>query len=159
MNANRLFPRCAAKQKRLVRMISGVSILTSDISKYPCLSQASTSDHYSTTRLQYSIIKMFTNIYKITFSRLHVHEIFPTYELILLDGPLKHFQQSHLICNLSKFISDYLEILKENFINTDPDEMWPKKYDDTLELFDRLYQTLNHFVAVHHPNTCVRCVQ
>ena len=114
MNANGLFPRHAAKQKRLVRMISGVSILTSDISKYPCLSQASTSDHYSTTRLQYSIIKMFTNIYKITFSRLHVHEIFPTYKLILLDGPLKHFQQSHLICNLSKFISDYLEILKEN---------------------------------------------
>ena len=114
MNANGLFPRRAAKQKRLVRMISGVSILTSDISKYPCLSQASTSDHYSTTRLQYSIIKMFTNIYKITFSRLDVHKIFPTYELILLDGPLKHFQQSHVICNLSKFISEYLEILKEN---------------------------------------------
>ena len=158
MNANGLFPRRAAKQKRLVRMISGISILTSDISKYPCLSQASTFDHYSTTRLQYSIIKMFTNIYKITFSRLHVHEIFPTYELILLDGPLKHFQQSHVICNLSKFISEYLEILMEKFINMDPDEMWPKKYDDTLELFDKLYQTLNHFVAVRHPNTCVRCV-
>ena len=57
MNANRPFPRHAAKQKRLVRMISGVSVLTSDISKYPCLSQASTSDHYSTTCLQYSIIQ------------------------------------------------------------------------------------------------------
>ena len=123
MNANGLFPRRLEKQKSLVRMISAVSILTSDISKYTCLTHASTSDHYSTTRLQYGVIKMFTNVYKLTFSTLHVHDIFPTYKLTLLHGPLKHFERSNLICNLSKFICEYLERLKEKFINTDPDQM------------------------------------
>ena len=98
-----LFARRAEKKKRLVRMLSGLAILTSDISKYPCLSHASTSDHYSTTRLQYSMIKIFTNVYRITFRRLHVHDIFPTYKLTLFDGPLKHFERSNVIYNLDEY--------------------------------------------------------
>ena len=155
-----LFPRRAEKQKRLIRMISGIAILTSDISKYPCLSDASTFDHYSTTQLQYSMIKIFTNVYRITFTRLHAHGIFPAYrltQLSLIYGPLKHFERSNIIYNLSQYICHYLEILKEKIINTDPDEMWHVEYDNSLELFNRLYMTLNHFVAICHPNKCIKC--
>ena len=154
-----LFPRRAEKRKRLIRCIAGVAILTRDISKYPCLSEASTSDHYSTTRLQYSMIKIFTYIYKITFRRLHIHDIFPRFKLTLHSGPLKHFERSNVICNLCKYISDHLEILLEKIYDTDPDEMWHGKYDNSVELFNRIFQSLNKFVSTRHPNTCVKCAQ
>ena len=70
-----------------------MAILTRDIGNYPCLTEASTADHYSTTRLQYSVVKMFKNLYKLVVRRLQVHKIYPAYEispLHLLDGPLKY---------------------------------------------------------------------
>ena len=89
---NTLFPRYLEKQKFLLRSISRVAMLTRDIANYPYLSEASTSDHYSTTHLQYSVVKIFKNLYKYTVRRLQVHEIYPAYELTpldLLDGPLQ----------------------------------------------------------------------
>ena len=54
------------KNKFLLRSIEGVTFLTRDIANYPCLTEASTVDHYSTTRLQYSVGKIFKNLYKLT---------------------------------------------------------------------------------------------
>ena len=94
METSTLFPRRLEKHKFLLRSIEGVAFLTRDIGNYPCLTEASTADHYSTTRLQYSVVKIFKNLYKLVVRRLQVHEIHPAYELTqlyLLDGPLKIF--------------------------------------------------------------------
>ena len=102
------------KHKFLLRSIWGVATLTRDIANYPCISEASTSDHYTTTRLQYSVVKIFKNLYKLTVRRLQAHEIYPAYEITplhLLDGPLKHFERSAAIETLSQYITEHLEIL------------------------------------------------
>ena len=75
METSTLFPRHLEKHKFLLRSIEGVAFLTTDIGNYPCVTGASTADHYSTTRLQYSVVKIFKNLYKLVVRRLQVHEI------------------------------------------------------------------------------------
>ena len=75
METSTLFPRRLEKLKFLLRSIEGVAFLTRDIGNYLCLIEASTADHYSTTRLQYSVVKIFKNLYKLVVRRLQVHEI------------------------------------------------------------------------------------
>ena len=128
--------------------------------KYPCISEASTADHYTTTRLQYSIVKIFKNLYKLTVRRLQVHEIYPAYELTplhLLDGPLKHFERSAAIETLSQYITEHLEVLLQHILHTDPDEMWMEKYDNSVELFSRMCKAVERFASLKHPQTCVKC--
>ena len=81
METSTLFPRCLEKHKFLLRSIEGVAFLTRDIGNYPCLTEASTADHYSTTRRQYSVVKIFKNLYKLLVRRLQVHKIYPAYKL------------------------------------------------------------------------------
>ena len=85
METSTLFPRHLEKHKFLLRSIKGVAFLTRDIGNYPCLTEASTADHYSTTCLQYSVVKIFKNLYKLV-RRLQVHKIHPAYELTQLYG-------------------------------------------------------------------------
>ena len=47
METSTLFPRHLEKHKFLLRSIEGVAFLTRDIGNYPCLTEASTADHYS----------------------------------------------------------------------------------------------------------------
>ena len=141
METSTLFPRHLEKHKFLLRSIEGVAFLTRDIGNYPCLTEASTADHYSTTRLQYSVVKKFKNLYKLVVRRLHVHEIYPAYKLTplhLLDGPLKYFEWSAAIKTLFNYITEHLKILLEHILNTDPDQMWQEKYDQSVELFSRM---------------------
>ena len=56
METSTLFPRHLEKHKFLLRSIEGVAFLTRDIGNYPCLTEASTTDHYSTPHLQYNIL-------------------------------------------------------------------------------------------------------
>ena len=160
METSTLFPRHLEKHKFLLRSIEGVAFLTRDIGNYPCLTEASTADHYSTTRLQ------FKNLYKLVVRRLQVHEIHPVYKLTplhLLDGPLKYFEQSAAIKTLCNYITDHLELLLEHILNTDPDEMWQEKYDQSVELFSRMCKALEHFVSLkqnykkNYKMTCVKC--
>ena len=160
METSTLFPRRLEKHKFLLRSIEGVTFLTRDIGNYPCLTEASTADHYSTTRLQYSVVKIFKNLYKLVVQRLQVHEIHPAYELTqlyLLHGPLKYFERSAAIKTLCNYITDHLELLLEHILNTDPDEMWQEKYDQSVELFSRMCKALENFVSLKHPQTCVKC--
>ena len=69
METSTLFPRRLEKHKFLLRSIEGVAFLTRDIGNYPCLTEASTADHYSTTCLQYSVVKIFKNLYKLVVRR------------------------------------------------------------------------------------------
>ena len=57
METSTLLLRLWKKHKFLLRSIEGVAFLTRDIGNYPCLTEASTADHYSTTHLQYSVVK------------------------------------------------------------------------------------------------------
>ena len=160
METSTLFPRHLEKHKFLLRSIEGVAFLARDIGNYPCLTEASTADHYSTTRLQYSVVKIFKNLYKLLVRRLRVHEIHPEYKLtplLLLDGPLKYFERSAAIKTLCNYITDHLELLLEHILNTDPDEMWQEKYDQSVELFSRMCKALECFVSLKHPQTCVKC--
>ena len=112
METSTLFPRHLEKHKFLLRSIEGVAFLTRDIGNYPCLTEASTADHYSTTCLQYSVVKIFKNLYKLV-RRLQVHKNHPAYKLTplhLLDGPLKYFEWSAAIKTLCNYITDHLEL-------------------------------------------------
>ena len=114
METTTLFPRHLEKHKFLLRSIEGVAFLTRDIGNNPFLTEASTADHYSTTPLQYSVVKIFKNLYKLVVRRLQVHEIHPAYKLTplrLLDGPLKYFQRSAAIKTLCNYITDHQHIL------------------------------------------------
>ena len=71
--------------------LTEASMLTRDIGNYPCRTEASTSDHYSTTRLQYSVVKI---------------------------------------------------------LNSDSNEMWQDKYDNSIELFSSMCK-----VSLKHPKT------
>ena len=151
METSTLFPRHFKKHKFLLRSIEGVAFLTRDIGNYPCLTEASTADHYSTTRLQYSVVKIFKNLYKLVVRRLQVHEIHPAYELTqlcLLHGPLKYFERSAAIKTLCNYITDHLELLLEHILNTDPNEMWQEKYNQSVELFSRMCKALENFVSL-----------
>ena len=117
METSTLFPRHLEKHI-LLRSIEGVAFLTRDIGNYPCLTEASTADHYSTTHLQYSVVKIFKNLYKLVVRRLQVHEIHPAYKLTplhLLDGPLKYFEWSAAIKTLCNYITDHLELYLNTF--------------------------------------------
>ena len=143
------------KHKFLLRSIEGVAFLTRDVGNYPCLSEASTADHYSTTCLQYSVVKIFKNLYKLVVRRLHVHKIYPAYELT--HGPLKYFERSAAIKTLCNYITDHLELLLEHILNRAPDEMRHEKYNQSVEFFSRMCKALEHFVSLKHPQTCVKC--
>ena len=160
METSTLFPRHLEKHKFLLRSIEGVAFLIRDIGNYPCLTEASTTDHYSTTRLQYSVVKIFKNLYKHVVRRLQVHEIHPAYELTqlyLLHGPLKYFERSAAIKTLCNYITDHLELLLKHILNTDPDEMWQEKYNQSVVLFSRMCKALENFISLKHPQTCVKC--
>ena len=101
METSTLFPGHLEKHKFLLRSIEGVAFLTRDIGNYPCLTEASTADHYSTTHLQYSVVKIFKNLYKLVVRRQQVHKIHPAYEW---SAAINH-----------------LELLLEHILNTDPD--------------------------------------
>ena len=123
METSTLFPRHLEKHKFLLRSIEGVTFLTRDNGNYPCLTEASTDDHYSTTPLQYSVVKIFKNLYKLLVRRLQVHKIYPAYKLTplhVLDGPLKCFEWSAAIKTLCNYITDHLKLLPEHILNTDP---------------------------------------
>ena len=137
-----------------------MAFLTRDIGNYPCLTEASTADHYSTTHLQYSVGKIFKNLYRLLVRRLQVHKIYPAYELTplhLLNGPLKYFERSATIKTLCNYITDHLKLLLEHILNTDPDQMWQEKYDQSVELFSRMCKALENFVSLKHLQTCVKC--
>ena len=147
------------KHNYLLRALQAVSILTRDISEYPCLNSASTTDHYTTTRIQYKVIKIFTRIYKITVCRLRVFEISPSrVNLYGTDGPLKHFQRQKLLNSLFSSISTNTRRLLETVLDCDVDEIWKDKYEQTFLIYNRLSKCLQKFVAVSHPNKCVKCV-
>ena len=105
-------------------------------------------------------MKIFKNVYKLVVRRLQVHEIHPAYKLTplnLLDGPLKYFEWSAAIKTLCNYITHHLELLLAHTLNTDPNEMWQEKYDQSVELFSRMCKALEKFVSLKHPQTCVEC--
>ena len=137
-----------------------MAFLTRDIGNYPFLTEASTADHYSTTRLQYSVVKIFKNLYKLVVRRLPVHEIHPVYKLTplhLLDGPLKYLERSAAIKTLCNYITDHLQLLLEHIFYKDSDEMWHEKYDQSVELFSRMCKAFENFVSLKHPQICAKC--
>ena len=80
------------KHQYLVRAVSAITVLIRQISSYPCLNSASTSDLYSTTHMQDSAIRNLKKVYKITICCLRAFDMEPRIKLNILSGPLKHFQ-------------------------------------------------------------------
>ena len=80
------------KHEYLVRAVSAGTVLIRQMSSYSCLNSASTSDLYSTTRMQYSAIRNLKKVYKITICHLRAFDMEPRITLNILPGPLKHFQ-------------------------------------------------------------------
>ena len=132
------------------------------ISNYPCLTAASTSDHYSTVCMQYKMVKALTRIYKISVFRLLAYNlkpvhIFSDHDFFVIEGPLKHFERSTIIINLCCYISDHLELLLNEIMETDNEKMWMEKHDNSLILFNRISIWLNKFIAMKHSDQCGSC--
>ena len=148
MEITTLFSRCLEKHKFLLRSIEGVTFLTRDIKNYLCLTEASTADHYSTTHLQYSVVKIFKNLYKLVVRRLQVHPAYKLTPLHLLDGPLKYFEWSAAIKTLCNYITNHLELL----LNTFSTQILMKCGRRNM-----ICKALENFVSLKHPQTCVKC--
>ena len=55
-------------------------------------------------------------------------------------------------------VTTSLSILLEHILNTDPDEMWQEKYNQSVELFSRICKALeNKIVSLKHPHTSIKC--
>ena len=145
------------KHEYLVRAVSAVTVLIRQISFYPCLNSASTSDLYSTTRMQYSVIKNFKKVYKITMCRLRAFDMEPQIKLNIVPGPLKHFQRSKVFLALCNQLSVHTERLLSKIDNSDVNEIWMEKYEQTLQVYSRLSKCLQKFVAYVHPAKCDGC--
>ena len=130
------------KHEYLVRAVSAISVLIRQISSYPCLNSASTSDLYSTTRMQYSAIRNLKKVYKITICRLRAFHMEPRIKLNILPGPLKHFQHSEVFLALCDQLSLHTERLLSKIVNSDADEIWMEKYEQTLQVYSRLSKCL-----------------
>ena len=152
METSTLFPRHLEKHKFLLRSIEGVAFLTRDIGNYPCLTEASTADHYSTTRLQYSVVKIFKNLYKLLVRRLQVHEIYPAYKLTplhLLDGPLKYFERSAAIKTLCNYITEHLKF----YLNTFSTQILMKcGRRDMIRVLNYFLECVKHLRILFHLN-------
>ena len=156
METTTLFPRRLEKHKFLLRSIEGVAFLTRDIGNYPCLTEASTADHYSTTRLQYSVVKIFKNLYKLVVRRLQVHKIHPAYELTqlyLLHGPLKYSEWSAAIKTLWNYITTILNFYLNTFSTQIPMKCGRRNMIRVLNYFlecVKLLSVLFH-LSIHRP--------
>ena len=145
------------KHEYLVRAVSAVAVLIRQISFYPCLNSASTSDLYSTTRMQYSAIRNIRKVYKITICHLRAFDMEPRIKLNILPGPLKHFQRSEVFLALCNQISLHTERLLSKLVNSDVNEIWMEKYEQALQVYSKLSKCLQKFVAYIHPAKCNRC--
>ena len=137
--------------------MSAISVLIRQISSYPYLNSASTSDLYSTTRMQDSVIRNLKKVYKITICCLQAFDMEPQIKLNILPGPLKHFQHSEVFLALCDQLSLHTKRLLSKIVNSDADEIWMEKYEQTLQVYSRLSKCLQNFVAYVHPAKCGRC--
>ena len=145
------------KHEYLVRAVSVVAVLIRQISFYPCLNSASMSDFYSTTRMQYSAIRNLKKVYKITMCRLRAFDMEPRIKLNIVPGPLKHFQRSEVFLALCEQLSVHTERLLSKIVDSDVNEIWMEKYEQTLQVYSELSKCLQKFVAYVHPSKCDRC--
>ena len=93
--------------------------------------------------MQYKMVKALSRIYKISIFRLLAHNLKPVHivsehHFFVLEGPLKHFERSTIIINLCCYISDHLELLLNEIMETDNEKMWMEEYDNSLILFNRI---------------------
>ena len=115
------------------------------------------SELYSTTRMQYSVIRNLKKVYKITMCHLQAFDMEPRIKLNIVPGPLKHFQRLEVFLAFCDQLSVYTERLLSKIYNLDVNEIWMEKYEQTLQVYSRLPKCLQKFVAYVHPAKCGRC--
>ena len=115
------------KHKYLVIPVSAMAVLIRQMSSYPCLNSTSTSDLYSTTRMQYSAIRNLKKVYKITICHLQAFDMEPRSKLNILPRPLRHFQRSEVFLAPCNQLSLHTERLLSKIVNLDVDEIWMEK--------------------------------
>ena len=79
------------KHEYLVRAVSAITVLIRQISFYPCLNSASMSDLYSTTHMQYSVIRNLKKVYKITMCHLRAFDMEPRIKLNIVTWTFETF--------------------------------------------------------------------
>ena len=104
----------------------------------------------------------FDQNFQISVFRLLAHNLKPVHivsdhDFFVIEGPLKHFERSTIIINLCCYISDHLELLLNEIMETDNEKMWMGKYDNSLILFNSISIWLNKFIAMKHSDQCGSC--
>ena len=147
------------KKKMLLKYIDGNIDIISHISEYNCLKDASTSDQYLTTRLQYRTLRFLRAILSILNKLGLKHSVhMPLNPHPYISGPLTCEQRSHFFIFLCREIIRNSYLLGEHFLNIDTDEnAWRSTFDETVQLVHRINKSLWTYSLMHHPRNCRDC--
>ena len=145
------------KKKKMNLTDENIEILK-DLLAHPCLTKASSSQHFLTTRLQYRTLKFLGAIYTILrklFIKLNLH---PTYKLPDMDGPLKCYERSQLFIDLCQNIIKHSYILGEHFLEIDTgNNSWRELNDEPIYLLHRINKSLWTYGLTYHLRKCYEC--
>ena len=145
------------KKKKMMNLIDENVDIIQDILGYSCMNQASTSQNYSTTRMQYKTLKFlpFTQYITNYFSNISGTLV---YKLPYMEGPLQCSQRSQLFTELCQNIVQHSYVLGEHFLQIDTDhDSWRQFNDQAIYLLHRINQSLWSYGLTFHPTKCYQC--
>ena len=141
------------KKKKMMNLTDENIDIIQDILGYSCMNQASTSQHYLTTRMQYKTLKFLRFIYTVLYKLFFKHKLYPVYKLPYMEGPLKLFTE------LCQNIIQYSYVLGEHFLQIATDhDSWRQFNNQAIYLLHRINQSLWSYGLTFHPTKCYQCV-
>ena len=146
------------KKRMLLKYIDGNMDVITHISEYCCLKEASTFNHFLTTRLQYKTLKYLRAILSIIRKlsvklSINIHT-----STLYMCGPLTCEQRAHFFVHRCKEIIKNSYILGEYFLKIDmEDELWRDNFDESIYLMYRINRSLWSYNLKYHPRHCRDC--
>ena len=134
---------------KMMNLIDENIDLIQDILWYSCMNQASTSQHFLTTRMQYKTLKFLRSIYTVLYKLFFKHKLYPVYKLPYMEGSLKCSHHSQLFTELCQNMIQHSYVLGEHFLQIDTDhDSWRQFNDQAIYLCHMSYG------LTFHPTKC-----
>ena len=147
------------KKKMMMKFIDEIIDLMEDMSKFDCLRNASVTNHYLTTRLQYKTLKYLGAIYSILYKLLTKLSMQPGTEISYINGPLKNSERSLIVSLLCKTIVEHSYLLGRYYLKIDADSnIWRTSCDETISLLNRIRKFLLTYSLTYHCKKCRDCI-
>ena len=148
------------KKKMMMNLVDSNIDLIKDISTYNCLRNASTSNHFLTTRLQYRTLKYLGAIYSIIY-KLSLQQSLKPYPISRLQytgRPMKHYERSKLFSDFCEKIIEQTYVLGDHFLKIETDDnLWRFSNDKAIFLLKRINRFLWTYALTYHAKKCKDC--